>query len=339
MENLQVLLKCRPQGVVRATDFALQTGQVPALKPGQLLVRNLYFSMDSGFRKYMNEGGGDSYLDTMPLGEPVQSIVLGRVIESRNTAYPLDTLVMGRKAWESYSVFDESDFLQRLDVDDEFSLAEYVATMGPTGMTAYFGLLDVGRPLAGQTVLVSAAAGAVGSVVGQIARILGCRTVGITGSEEKCRWIVEQLGYDAAINHRDPQGLASQFRRQLPDGFDVYFDNVGGQMLDLAIQHMREGARIVLCGAISQYGKMDRQDAINHMWEFIPKRASAAGFMFSDYVPRYPEAMQQLAQWIRKGGLKSVIEEYQGIEQTPKAFCDMLSGSSRGKCIVRLVSD
>ncbi len=336
LSNEQIVLAKRPVGLVREDDFSRRVSAIPTLKEGEFRVRNLYLSMDSGFRKYMNEGAGDNYLPTMTLGEPVQSIVLGRVAESRHPGFAVDALVMGRKSWESYSTFSDSDFVQKLEVDETFPLAEYVATMGPTGMTAYFGLQEVGRPRAGETVLVSAAGGAVGSVVGQIAKIRGCRTVGITSSVEKGRWLMEVLGYDAVLNHRDPQGLLPQMRREMPDGFDIYFDNVGGRMLDTAIQHMKERARIVLCGAISQYDKMDHQDAIHHMWEFIPKRALAAGFMFSDYVADYPKAIGELAEWICQGKLKSIIQTYEGIGQAPKAFCDMLAGHNRGKCIVKL---
>jgi hypothetical protein len=335
-QNKQILLRQRPEGTLRESDFALATRPVREIRDGECLARNLYFSLDAGFRKWMNAGADDNYLTAMELGAPVQSIVLGRVEASRHPDYPVGSLVLGRSSWEEFSVFDGSDFLQKLDHDGSFPLHEYVATLGPTGMTAYFGLMDIGRPRSGDTVLVSAAGGAVGSVVGQIARILGCRTVGITSSAEKCRWLTEELGYDAAINHRAPGGLAAGIREHLPDCFDIYFDNVGGPMLDQAVQHMKLGARVVLCGAIADYDRNDRESGVFHMWQFIVKRASAAGFMFSDYVERYPEAVQALSKWLAEGRLKTVVDMREGIEQTPKAFCDMLEGKSRGKCIVRL---
>jgi len=335
-KNLQILLARRPDGVLRESDFALAEAAVPVPGPGQFLVRNRYFSLDAGFRKWMNEGADDAYLSAMPLAAPVQSIVLGEVVTSQHPDFPAGRTVLVRAAWEQYSLLDGSDFAQCLDHDGSFPLHEFVAALGPTGMTAYFGLIDVGRPRAGDTVLVSAAGGAVGSVVGQIARRLGCRTVGITSSEEKCRWLKEALGYDEAINHRAPEGLAAQMARALPDGFDVYFDNVGGTMLDQALQHMKQGARVVLCGAIADYDHNDREAGVFHMWQFIVKRASAAGFMFSDYIDRYPEAVERLSAWLRDDGLKSVVDVRKGIEQTPKAFCDMLEGRSRGKCIVEL---
>lgn len=334
--NKQILLHKRPQDILEESDFIVSESAIPEVGPGQFLVRNEYFSLDAGFRKWMNEGADDAYLTAMPLGAPVQSIVLGRVVASEHPGFPLDSVVLGRMSWEEYSLFDDSEFVQKLDYDGSFPLHEFVAALGPTGMTAYFGLLDIGRPRAGETVLVSAAGGAVGSVVGQIARILGCRTIGITSSEEKCRWLKDDLGYDAAINHRAPDGLAARMAAEMPDGFDIYFDNVGGPMLDLAVQNMKMNARVVLCGAIADYGHTGQESGVFHMWQFIVKRATAAGFMFSDYVERYPEAVAQLSIWLREGKLKSVVDIRQGIEQTPKAFCDMLAGNSRGKCIVRL---
>ena len=335
-KNRQIVLAARPGDQLSVSDFALQESDIPQPGPGQFLIRNQYLSMDAGFRKWMNEGADDNYLKTMELGEPVQSIVLGHVIESNNADFPEGSIVLGRTAWECYSVAGEDDFMTRLEHDGSLPLEEYVAAMGPTGLTAYIGFFNVGRPKAGEEVLVSAAGGAVGSVVGQLAKIAGCRAVGITSSDDKCQWLIDTLSYDDAINYKSPEGLDAQIRRKLPDGFDIYFDNVGGSMLDTAMQHMKEYARIVLCGAISQYGRMDQQAAVHHMWEFITKRASATGFMFSDYVEEYPAALAELGGWIRQGKLKSVINMYHGIEQAPKAFCDMMSGANRGKNIVEL---
>lgn len=200
-KNKQIVLAARPQVVIKVTDFAIQEAEVPPLEPGQYLIQNQYLSMDAGFRKWMNEGADDNYLSTMELGNPVQSMILGHVIESRNPDFPEGTVVMGRTSWECFSIADSEDFVTRLDHDGSLPLNEYVATMGPTGMTAYFGFFDVGKPQAGEEVLVSAAGGAVGSIVGQLAKIAGCRTVGITSSDDKCAWLIETLGYDAAINY------------------------------------------------------------------------------------------------------------------------------------------
>lgn len=334
--NKQVVLATRPGVIMETTDFAFREVEIPALQSGQYLIQNQYLSMDAGFRKWMNEGADDSYLSTMELGHPVQSMILGHVIESRNTDFPEGTTVLGRTSWESHSVAGSEDFVTRLDHDDSIPLEEFVATMGPTGMTAYFGFFDVGKPQAGEEVLVSAAGGAVGSIVGQLAKINDCRTVGITSSDEKCAWLINTLGYDAAINYNAPEGLAAQIKRELPNGFDIYFDNVGGRMLDTAMLHMKENARIVLCGAISQYGNMNQPTPVYNMWEFITKRATAQGYMFSDYIEQYPAAIEKLGRWMQEGKLKSIINTYHGIEQTPRAFCDMINGANRGKNIVEL---
>jgi NADPH-dependent curcumin reductase CurA len=335
-KNKQVVLAARPGIVMKVEDFEVQEAEIPPLEPGQYLIKNQYLSMDAGFRKWMNEGADDNYLSTMELGLPVYSMILGHVIESRNPDFPEGTVVMGRTFWECYSLVDGEDFVTRLDHDGSLALSDYVSTMGPTGMTAYFGFFDVGKPQAGEDVLVSAAGGAVGSVVGQLAKIAGCRTVGISSSDEKCAWLIDTLGYDAAINYNAPEGLAAQIERELPNGFDIYFDNVGGSMLDVAMQHMKENARIVLCGAISQYGNMNQPDPVYNMWEFITKRATARGYMFTDYIEQYPAAIAELGTWMREGKLKTVVNTYHGIEQTPKAFCDMINGANRGKNIVEL---
>ena len=334
--NKQVVLAARPGVVIKTTDFAFREVEVPALESGQYLIQNQYLSMDAGFRKWMNEGADDNYLSTMELDQPVYSMILGNVVESRNPDFPEGTTVLGRTFWENYSVVGGEDFVTRLEHDGSIPLNEFVSTMGPTGMTAYFGFLDVGKPEAGEDVLVSAAGGAVGSVVGQLAKIAGCRVVGISSSDEKCAWLIESLGYDAAINYNSAEGLAAQIEREFPNGFDIYFDNVGGSMLDVAMQHMKEHARIVLCGAISQYDHMDKPSPVYNMWEFITKRATARGYMFTDYIEDYPAAIAKLGQWMQEGKLKSVNNTYHKIEQPPQAFCDMINGANRGKNIVEL---
>lgn len=333
--NQQILLVARPKPELTQDNFRLIENEIPPLSEGQFLIENLYLSLDAGFRQWMNEGAGDNYLPAMPLDSPVQSIVIGRVVESRHPDYPEGVTVMGRTAWETYSIADGTDFMTALEPAAGVPLYEYLAALGPSGMTAYFGLLDIGQPKAGDSVLVSAAAGGVGSIVGQIAGIKGCRTVGISSSAEKCDWLVKELNYDAAVNYNATEGLSVQLEREFPEGVDVYFDNVGGSLLDTVMQHLALGARIVLCGAISQY-EDGAHSGIHHMWELITKRAKAEGFMFSDYVERYPEAIAEMSDWIAAGKLRSPVAVTEGIEHTPRAYCDMLNGASRGKCLVKL---
>ncbi len=333
--NQQVVLASRPEGALSAENFRLMESELPALEDGQFLIKNLYLSLDAGFRQWMNEGASDNYLSAMPLDAPVQSIVLGRIAESRHPEYPEGALVMGRTAWETWSVADGSDLMTIIDESEGVPLHEYLAALGPAGMTAYFGLLDIGRPRRGDNILVSAAGGGVGAIVGQIAKIKGCRTVGMSSSEEKCAWLRDELNYDAAVNYRAGEDLSSQLEHQFPDGLDIYFDNVGGALLDTAMQHLALGARIVLCGAISQYDT-DSHEGIHHMWELITKRARAEGFMFSDYMDRYPEAIAEMSDWIAAGKLSSPVTVADGIGETAQAYSDMLTGKSRGKCLVKL---
>jgi NADPH-dependent curcumin reductase CurA len=332
----RVVLKRRPNGAMSAADFALDKATLPALRDGQFLVKNCYLSLDAGFRQWMNAGASDNYLAEMPLGEPVQSIVLGEVVESRHADFNAGDWVMGRTAWEDYSIADGSDFMTTLTPATDVPLTEYLASLGPSGMTAYFGLLHIGELKANSTVLISAAAGGVGSLAGQICKAHGCTTIGITGSEDKCQWIKSQLGYDIAINHRGEISLDEAISAAAPNGVDLFFDNVGGEILNHGLKHLALNARVVLCGAISQYDTPDRPTGITNLWELTTKRARAEGFMFSDYAAEYPEATAELERWIAAGQLASPLQISQGIDSTASAFCDMLNGRSRGKCLVEL---
>ncbi len=336
--NRAVVLARHPHGAVVESDFAVRETPRPQVVEGSFVTRNLYLSMDAGFRQWMNAGAGDNYLPGMALEEPVQSIVLGRVIESRHPDYPAGAIVSARTAWEEYSLLDGSDLCSVLEVDPGVPLFEYMATLGPTGMTAWFGLLEIGRPRAGDVLLVSAAGGAVGSVVGQLGRLHGCRTIGLTSSAEKAEWLRDALGYDVALSREEDPDLPAALARVAPQGIDIMFDNVGGAVLDAGLGHLREGARVVLCGAIAQY-ESERPQPVYNTWELITKRACAQGFMFSDYAARFPEAIAGLGAHLRDGSLHSCSRVYDGLEQTPRAFCDMMRGAARGKCLVRLAQE
>ncbi len=335
--NLQVLLRARPVGAPRESDFGCVASPMPQIGAGQFLLRNRYLSLDAGFRQWMNEGAGDGYLQAMALDEPVMGLVLGEVIESQHPDYAPGDLIMGRTRWESYSVADGTEYMAKLaTVDAAVPLSAYLGILGPTGLTAYFGLRDVGQPRAGETVLVSTAAGAVGSVAAQIARIHGCRAVGLTSTDEKCRWLVDELGLDAAINYRHPGGLEAGLARHCPDGVDVYFDNVGGRTLDTVLAHLRVGARVVLCGALAAYNEPEPLPGPYNMFKIITQRATVKGFMVTDYVAEYPAAIQQLTTWLKEGRLKNAEEVVLGVENTGAAFCRMFAGGNRGKLVVRV---
>ncbi len=329
-----VVLARHPEGAIGEADFAVVEVPRPALQDGFFRTQNRVLSLDAGFRQWMNAGAGDNYLQGMALGDPVQSIVLGEVIESRNASYPEGTIVNARTAWEEYSVLDGSDLCAPLAPAADLALTEYMGTLGPTGMTAWIGLFEVGQPLENDVVVVSAAAGAVGTVVGQLAKASGCRTIGLTSSAAKAAWLQSEVGFDVAISREADPDLAAALHREAPDGVDLFFDNVGGEVLNTVMGQLRENARLVLCGAISQYE--DAVQPVTNTWELVTKRARMEGFMFSDYAERFPEILEDLERRIRSGELKSFDQQYSGIESTPRAFCDMMHGQSRGKCLVVL---
>ena len=272
----------------------------------------------------------------MKLGEPVMGLVLGEVEESRNPEYQAGDLVMCRSRWEELTVVDGSDYINKLIADPAVSPSCYLGVLGPTGLTAYFGLRDIGKVQLGETVLISTAAGAVGSVACQIAKIRGGRVIGMTSTDEKCRWLVEELGIDGAINYRAEGGLEAGLAEHCPNGVDVYFDNVGGQTLDTVMAHLNEKARVVLSGALASYNTTEPTPGPYNMFKLITQRATMAGFMVTDYVEEYPEAIGQLTAWLKSGQLKNAEDVAVGIESTGPAFCKMFAGGNRGKLVVRL---
>ena len=336
MINRRVLLSRYPHGLPVEADFSFDEVPVPEPKDGEFLIRNLYFSLDAGFRQWMREGAGDNYLSAMQIGDPVMSLTLGRVERSRHPKFDEGMLVLGRHAWETYTLTDASDFTAPLEVDPDVPLHLYLGTLGPTGLTAYFGLMDIGQPKAGETVVVSAAGGAVGSVAGQIAKALGCRTVGLTSSDDKAAWLERDIGYDVGVNYNAAGGLDEALKKACPEGVDIYFDNVGGAILDTTLTHLRQGARVVLCGMVADYHDAEKPHGVTHLWEAITKRATLKGFMYTDEVPRYPEAIAQLRQWLDAGAIRSFDEIREGIEATPAAFCDLFKGVNRGKIMIKL---
>lgn len=333
VQNTSVLLARRPQGNPKPEDFKLETSPLPEqLEQGQLLLKNHFVSLDAGFRNWMDEGAGDEVLPAMPIDAPVMGLVLGEVLESKNEQFSVGDFLMARLFWQQYTVTDASDFLVKLPPSREHPPSYYLGVLGDTGMSGYFGLQDIGKPQAGETVLVSAAGGAVGSIAGQIARIMGARAVGIAGGKQKCDRLVSELGYAAAIDHRGD--IDAQIAKTCPDGVDVYFDNVGGPLLEAVLKHISLGARIVLCGAVADYG--NPQPGPSNLFQLVSREASMQGFFTHTRVERYPEAREALANWVAEGEL--VVPEYrlQGIEQVGPAFCDLFAGKNFGKTVVEL---
>ena len=335
MENQCVVLASRPDGMPVEDNFRVERRRVPDVETGQILCKNLFISLDAGFRNWMDEGSGDNVLPAMPLGEPVMGLTLSRVLESRHPDYAEGDLLMARFAWEAYTVTDTGDFISRLPAGTDQPLSYYLGVLGDTGLSAYFGLTDFGDIKSGETVLISAAAGAVGSVAGQIAKIYGARTVGITSGPEKCARLIREIGYDAAIN-RTAEDMHRAVADACPNGIDVYFDNVGGPMLEVVLEHINEEARILLCGSVATYNNTEPQPGPSNLFQLTTKHAHMHGFMTHLQLPRYDEARATLAGWISQGDLR--VHEYrlQGIDSVGRAFCDLFRGANFGKTIVEL---
>ena len=332
-----VVLARRPNGAPAPEDFAVVTNAMRPAKDGEVVLQNLYVSLDAGFRHWMDEGSTDHILPEMPIGAPVMGLTLGRVVESRHPEFQVGELLMARLAWEEYSITDATDFFVRVPTDVDCPLSWHLGILGDTGMSAYFGLAEIARPAPGETVVISAAGGAVGSVAGPIAKVFGARTVGIAGGADKCRRLVDELGYDAAVDrHGD---VDAQLATACPDGIDVYFDNVSGPLLGNVLARITPGARIVLCGAVATYNETSPLPGPSNLFQLVTNHARMEGFMTHFNHDRYPEARRQLLTWIAEGRLKSTEYMLNGIENVGIAFCDLFAGRNVGKTIVRLTDD
>ncbi|WP_029117256.1 NADP-dependent oxidoreductase [Mycobacterium sp. URHB0044] len=326
--NTQCRMAARPVGLPTADDWSIVQQELPAARDGEFVVEVDFLSIDPGSRTGMN--AGDTYMPAMKIDEVMRAVAIGTVVESRHDRFLVGDQVSGMFGVQSYAVSDGEGVNK---VDTTVAPAPvHLGALGISGLTAYFGLLDVGRPLPGQTVLVSGAAGSVGSIVGQIARINGCRTIGIAGGEQKCRWLVDELGFDAAIDYKSAH-LRSELKRHAPDGVDVFFDNVGGSALEAALNRLARGARIVLSGAVSQYNVPGSGPA-NYM-QLLVARASMTGFVIFDYAERYPEGVEQLAKWLETGELRSHESvEHGDIADFPETLLKLFRGENMGKLIL-----
>ena len=307
------------------------------LAEGDYLVRNHYASLDPAMRGWLDDA--PSYIPPVALGDPVRASTVGIVVASRNPDFPVGRWAMGLNGIEEYSLGRAGGYAQAIDPDGVPSVTNYLSLFGAVGMTAYFGLLDVCQPKAGETVLVSGAAGAVGSLVGQIAAIKGCRTVGIAGGAAKCAKLTERYGFDAAIDYRDKDEatLAAAIGAAAPEGVDIIFENVGGTILDAGLLNLRPHARIGLCGLISEYNASAPVGARN-LWRLITNRASIRGLLVGDYVHRFAEGAAQMGEWLKDGRLVFDEQIDEGIENALPAFMRLFDGSNEGKMILKLVS-
>jgi NADPH-dependent curcumin reductase CurA len=332
--NRRFKLIRRPSGTPVDDDFALVTEPTPALEPGQFLVRNHYASLDPAIRGWMDDR--PSYLPPIPLGQPVRASTLGIVAESKNPDFPVGCWVKGMNGIEEYSLC-RAGTASRFDADALPAVTNQLSLLGSPGLTAYFALLEVGRPQKGETVLVSGAAGGVGSLVGQLARMQGCRTIGIAGGPQKCERLLRDYGYDAAIDYRgkSPDELVAAIRAEAPNGVDLQFENVGGEILDAGLLALNPKGRVVLCGMISQYNTAPAP-AYN-LWQLIVQGARIEGFILTQFAARIGEAVPKLAAWAKAGQLR--IDEHieTGIENTLPAFLRLFEGTNEGKMILKLI--
>jgi NADPH-dependent curcumin reductase CurA len=327
--NRRVTLAARPVGFPKDSDFALDEVEVGEPGPGEVLVRTLWVSVDPYQRGRMSEAR--SYANSLELGDVITSQSLGEVVESKDSRFSPGDLVVGQLGWQEYAVARGGSLRRVPELLDPPTLALHV--VGQTGLTAYFGLLDVGQPRPGDTVVVSGAAGAVGQVVGQIAKLMGCRTVGIAGGPDKCT-DCKLYGYDVPVDYKD-EDLGLALKAACPDGVDIYFDNVGGDVSAAVQRRLNIGARIVICGQISQYN-LERPEPTFHPGLLIVYRARMEGFLVTDYAHRFDEAALRLARWVAEGKLTWREDVTDGLENAPAAFMGMLQGENRGKALVKV---
>jgi NADPH-dependent curcumin reductase len=332
--NHRFTLAARPVGMPKRTDWNYAAEPVPDLADGELLIKILYLSLDPAMRGWMNEG--KSYVPAIKIGEVMRALALGRVIKSKNPAFVIGDYVYGVLGAQEFAVSDGKALSK---VDPKLApLPVYLGTLGMPGMTAYFGLLEVGKAKAGDTVVVSGAAGAVGMVVGQIAKIKGCRVVGIAGGETKCHYVVKELGFDSAIDYKS-EDVRKSLKTHCPNGIDVYFDNVGGEILEAALANLARGARIVICGAISQYCSTEPVKGPSNYMSLLVNRASMTGMVVFDYADRYAIAGREMAGWMAAGKLKSREDIVEGLETFPDTLLKLFKGENTGKLILKVADD
>jgi NADPH-dependent curcumin reductase CurA len=330
--NAQCRLAARPVGLPKPSDWDYVEEPAPEAGDGQFRVQVEYLSLDPAMRAWMNDVR--SYIPPVEIGEVMRAAGIGRVIDSRHPDHRVGDRVYGVFGVQRYAVSDGTGVTP---VDTTAAPAPaHLGVLGLSGLTAYFGLLDLGRPEPGQTVVVSGAAGSVGSIVGQIARIKGCRAVGIAGGPEKCAWLVDELGFDAAVDYKAGD-LRGQLKAAAPDRIDVFFDNVGGEVLDTALLRLARGARVVICGAISQYNATEPPPGPANYMQLLVARASMTGFVIFDYAKRYAEGVAQLAQWLGAGELHSREDVVHGdVEHFPDVLLRLFHGENTGKLVLAL---
>ncbi|MEC9364960.1 NADP-dependent oxidoreductase [Sinimarinibacterium flocculans] len=329
--NRQFKLKQRPVGMVKREDFEFAKADVPEPGDGEFLVRIAYLSLDPAMRGWMNEG--KSYVPPVGLGEVMRAGAVGEIVKSNHPKFAVGEHVVGMFGVQDYAVSNGKGVTR---VDPKLApLPVYLGTLGMPGMTAYFGLLEIGKAKAGDTVVVSGAAGAVGQVVGQIAKIKGCRVVGIAGGADKCRYVVDELGFDACIDYKN-EDVKKGLKQHCPQGVNVYFDNVGGEILDIVLTQLAMHARIVICGAISQYNNTTPVKGPSNYMSLLVNRATMAGMVVFDWADRYGEAAREMGGWLQSGKLKTREDIAEGLETFPETLLKLFKGENTGKLVLKV---
>lgn len=327
-----IILAARPFGVPTADTFQLVDGPAPRIGEGELLVRPLVFSMDPAIRGFLDDR--PSYLPPVAVGSPVNGMSLGEVIESHNAAYPVGAMVRALGTWSELCVFGPNALgLDRVYPKPGIAIEHYMGALGPVGLTAWVGMLHIGQAKAGDVVLISAAAGATGSLAGQIAKLKGCFVVGLAGSDEKAA-VIRDLGFDVAINYRSEQDLTGAIRAAAPQGINLFFDNVGGQLLEAILPLMALHGRIAACGMIGEYNDQDHPYGVKTLWQMVVNRITMQGFLTYDYPELLGQAQGELDAWVASGALTPLTNIHHGFESIPRAFIDLMSGRTIGKNLV-----
>ncbi len=327
-----IILKQRPDGAPQTGDFKIISEEQPPIKSGEILLKAKYVSVDPYLRGRMRDE--ESYIEPFKINNPIASTVIAEVVESKNDKFSKGDFLTGMLDWKEYQVHS-GDNLRKID-GNNITLSAYLGVLGLTGLTAYFGLNKIGEPKEGETLLVSGAAGAVGSIVGQIGKIKGLRVIGIAGSDEKVTFLKEQLGFDSAINYNTTDDMAAAIKRHAPDGIDIYFDNVGSYTLDAAMENINRFGRVINCGAISLYNETEQPTGPRLETTLVKKSVKMQGFIVRNFEENFPEGVQQLSAWLKDGKLKHEETIVEGFDSIPQAFIDLFDGKNKGKMVVKI---
>jgi len=330
--NKVILLNQRPEGLPVESDFKFIEEEIPVPKTGEILLKTLYVSVDPYLRGRMKDV--KSYIAPFKLGEPIQSALITEVITSSNDKFKEGDFLLGYLDWKEYQI-STGEGLTKVD-PEAASLSSYLGILGATGLTAYMGLKEIGLPKPGETVIVSGAAGAVGNVVGQIAKIMGCRVIGLAGSDEKIELLKSKFQYDEGINYKTTKDLAAAIKEVCPEGVNIYFDNVGGEVSDAVYENLTYKSRIIVCGAVALYNDVEPALAPRVEWRLVVHSATMSGFLLHDYSNQLPAAVQQLTKWFKEGKITQSETIVKGFDQIPNAFIGLFEGKNNGKMVVEI---